>query len=52
MAVELKSLGAWRRALEEGGWDEEGVKRKTVLGERCVERFPILFLRGRRHTTA
>ncbi|KAJ7844140.1 hypothetical protein B0H14DRAFT_1003174 [Mycena olivaceomarginata] len=34
MAVELKSLGAWRRALEEGGWDEEGVKRKTVLGER------------------
>ncbi|KAJ7808310.1 ankyrin repeat-containing domain protein [Mycena olivaceomarginata] len=46
MAVELKSLGAWRRALEEGGWDEEGVKRKTVLGERntrlAIFAFPTL----------
>ena len=27
MAAELKSLGAWKRALEEGGMNEHGVKR-------------------------
>lgn len=27
MAAELKSLGAWKRALEESGMDEHGVKR-------------------------
>ncbi|KAJ7844153.1 hypothetical protein B0H14DRAFT_3868435 [Mycena olivaceomarginata] len=44
MAVELKSLGAWRHALEEGGWDEEGVKRKTVLGERSEHHLAIFAL--------
>lgn len=34
MAQELKSLGAWKRALEEGGWDDEGVKRSRPLSER------------------
>jgi palmitoyltransferase ZDHHC13/17 len=33
MAVELKSLGAWKRALEEGGFMEDGSKRKKPLGE-------------------
>jgi len=26
MAVELKSLGAWKRAFEEGGMNEHGIK--------------------------
>ena len=34
MAVELKALGAWKRALEEGGFDEEGKKRRGPLSER------------------
>ncbi|KAF7289334.1 Palmitoyltransferase [Mycena indigotica] len=34
MAQELKSLGAWKRALEEGGWDDEGRKRPRPLSER------------------
>ncbi|KAJ7270609.1 ankyrin repeat-containing domain protein [Mycena haematopus] len=34
MAVELKSLGAWKRALEEGGWDENGNKKRGPLNER------------------
>lgn len=33
MAVELKSLGAWKRALEEGGMTEDGVKKVKPLGE-------------------
>jgi palmitoyltransferase ZDHHC13/17 len=33
MAVELKSLGAWKRALEEGGFTEDGAKRKKPLSE-------------------
>jgi palmitoyltransferase len=33
MAVELKSLGAWKRALEEGGFTEDGSKRKKPLSE-------------------
>jgi palmitoyltransferase ZDHHC13/17 len=33
MAVELKSLGAWKRALEEGGFTEDGSRRKKPLGE-------------------
>jgi palmitoyltransferase ZDHHC13/17 len=33
MAVELKSLGAWKRALEEGGFSEDGAKRKKPLSE-------------------
>src|ERR1700722_2589442 len=33
MAVELKSLGAWKRALDEGGRNEEGVKRRKPLNE-------------------
>lgn len=33
MAVELKSLGAWKRALEEGGYTEDGVKKKKPLSE-------------------
>ncbi|GLB44417.1 putative DHHC palmitoyltransferase family protein [Lyophyllum shimeji] len=34
MAVELKSLGAWKRALEEGGMNEYGVKRGKPLSDR------------------
>jgi palmitoyltransferase len=33
MASELKSLGAWKRALEEGGFTEDGSKRKKPLSE-------------------
>jgi ankyrin repeat protein len=33
MAAELKSLGAWKRALEEGGMDEYGVKRGKPLSD-------------------
>ncbi len=33
MAVELKSLGAWKRALEEGGMNEHGVKRGKPLSD-------------------
>jgi ankyrin repeat protein len=33
MAVELKSLGAWKRALEEGGMNEEGVKKRKPLSD-------------------
>ena len=33
MAVELKSIGAWKRALEEGGFLEDGSKRKKPLSE-------------------
>ena len=33
MAVELKSLGAWKRALEEGGFTEDGSKRKKPLSD-------------------
>lgn len=33
MAVELKSLGAWKRALEEGGMNEYGVKKGKPLSE-------------------
>ncbi|KAB5589874.1 hypothetical protein CTheo_6694 [Ceratobasidium theobromae] len=34
MAVELKSIGAWRKALEEGGFEEDGRKRAKPLTER------------------
>jgi len=34
MAVELKSLGAWKRALEEGGMTEDGIKRQKPLSDR------------------
>ncbi|TRM63112.1 palmitoyltransferase AKR1 [Schizophyllum amplum] len=34
MAVELKSLGAWKRALEEGGMNEFGIKKSKPLTER------------------
>ncbi|KAG5337091.1 hypothetical protein C0989_010832 [Termitomyces sp. Mn162] len=34
MAIELKSLGAWKRALEEGGINEYGVKRGKPLSDR------------------
>ncbi|KAI0297046.1 DHHC palmitoyltransferase-domain-containing protein [Multifurca ochricompacta] len=48
MAVELKSLGAWKRALEEGGFSEDGTKRKKPLSERntklAVFFVPTLFL--------
>ena len=33
MAVELKSLGPWKRALEESGLTEEGVKVQKPLSE-------------------
>ncbi|TFK36138.1 hypothetical protein BDQ12DRAFT_687341 [Crucibulum laeve] len=35
MAVELKSLGAWKRALEEGGMNEYGVKKGKPLSDVC-----------------
>jgi hypothetical protein len=48
MAVELKSLGAWKRALEEGGFTEDGSKRKKPLSERntklAVFFMPTIFL--------
>ena len=31
MAVELKSLGAWKRALEEGGMNEYGIRKLKPL---------------------
>ncbi|THV03552.1 palmitoyltransferase AKR1 [Dendrothele bispora CBS 962.96] len=34
MAVELKSLGAWKRAMEEGGMNEYGVKRTKPFSDR------------------
>jgi hypothetical protein len=33
MAVELKNIGSWKRAFEEGGFTEDGSKRKKPLGE-------------------
>lgn len=33
MAVELKSLGAWKRALEEGGMNEDGIKKLKPLSD-------------------
>ena len=33
MAVELKSLGAWKRALEEGGMNDDGIKRPKPLSD-------------------
>ncbi|KAJ7574094.1 ankyrin [Mycena floridula] len=36
MAVELKALGAWKRALEEGGMNEFGVSRQRPLGDRAT----------------
>lgn len=33
MAVELKSLGAWKRALEEGGMNDDATKMKRPLNE-------------------
>ncbi|TCD60700.1 palmitoyltransferase akr1 [Steccherinum ochraceum] len=48
MAVELKSLGAWKRALEEGGLTEDGVKKKKPLSERntkiAIFIVPTIFL--------
>ncbi|RDB17708.1 Palmitoyltransferase AKR1 [Hypsizygus marmoreus] len=43
MAVELKSLGAWKRALEEGGMNEYGVKRGKPLSDRNTK-FAIFIL--------
>ncbi|KAH8092203.1 palmitoyltransferase AKR1 [Cristinia sonorae] len=48
MAVELKSLGAWKRALEEGGLTEDGIKKKKPLNERntkiAIFVIPTIFL--------
>jgi len=33
MAIELKSFGAWKRAMEEGGMNEFGVKKAKPLNE-------------------
>lgn len=48
MAVELKSLGPWKRALEEGGFTEDGVKKKKPLSERntkiAIFALPTIFL--------
>ncbi|KAG2117174.1 uncharacterized protein F5147DRAFT_604664 [Suillus discolor] len=48
MAVELKSLGAWKRAMEEGGLTEHGVGKAKPLNERhtkiAIFILPSLFL--------
>ena len=44
MAVELKSLGAWKRALEEGGFTEDGSKRKKPLSEVGGQMHRVLLL--------
>ena len=45
MAAELKSLGAWKRALEEGGMDEHGIKRGKPLSDVCfvISRPPVVY---------
>lgn len=47
MAVELKSLGAYKRALEEGGFGEDGRKSGKPLSERnsriAIFLLPVLF---------
>ena len=52
MAVELKSLGAWKRALEEGGFMEDGVKKKKPLSEVRPESllYDRLSFRAQRNT--
>ena len=35
MAAEMKSLGAWKRALDEGGMNEHGIKRGKPLSDVC-----------------
>ncbi|KAH0833938.1 DHHC palmitoyltransferase-domain-containing protein [Lanmaoa asiatica] len=46
--VELKSLGAWKRAMEEGGMSEFGVKKTKPLNERntkiAIFVLPSIFL--------
>jgi hypothetical protein len=48
MAVELKSLGPYKRALEEGGMREDGTKIKKPLSERstriAIFTLPAVFL--------
>ncbi|KIN97751.1 hypothetical protein M404DRAFT_31962 [Pisolithus tinctorius Marx 270] len=48
MAVELKSFGAWKRSMEEGGMNEFGVKKAKPLSERnthiAIFVLPALFL--------
>ncbi|OJA20991.1 hypothetical protein AZE42_09129, partial [Rhizopogon vesiculosus] len=48
MAVELKSLGAWKRAMEEAGLTEYGVAKAKPLNERntkiAIFVLPSLFL--------
>ncbi|KAI0087499.1 ankyrin [Irpex rosettiformis] len=48
MAVELKALGPWKRALEEGGFNEDGIKKKKPLSERhtkiAIFTLPTVFL--------
>ncbi|TBU59994.1 DHHC palmitoyltransferase-domain-containing protein [Dichomitus squalens] len=48
MAQELKSLGAWKRALEEGGFTEDGVPKRKPLSDRntkiIIFTMPTLFL--------
>ena len=41
VAVELKSLGAWKRALEEGGMNEDGIKRTKPFSDVRVFIFPV-----------
>ncbi|KAI1787384.1 palmitoyltransferase AKR1 [Ganoderma leucocontextum] len=48
MAQELKSLGAWKRALDEGGFTEDGAPKRKPLSERntkiIIFSMPTLFL--------
>ena len=42
MAQELKSLGAWKRALEEGGMLEDGTRKQRPLNEEIVQNIPYI----------
>lgn len=48
MALELKAIGAWRRALEEGGMAEDGVRQGKPFKERntrlAIIIIPTVFL--------
>jgi hypothetical protein len=43
MAVELKSLGAWKRALEEGSFNEDGSKKRNPLSDVSHFSFNLIY---------
>ncbi|KAJ3986388.1 ankyrin [Lentinula detonsa] len=44
MAIELKSIGPWKRAMEEGGWDEYGTPRTPVFSNPKYNSIAIFIL--------